>query len=308
MIVTKHMAQITPARKRVNKARPSEKPVRYYMLRASRRWREFTSSKRMLPQLIIAGAPKCGTTALYRYLLSHPQVLAPSPPTYEIGYFSEQYKRELGWYRAWFPLRMTASWRSKLAGGRAIITCEHTPFYVMHPLVAARIAATLPNVKVVILLRNPVDRAFSHYQHEFRSGQETLSFRDAVAMEGQRTAGEVERLQSELDYRSAEYARHAYLDQGEYLPKVERFFKHLDRRNIMIIQSERLFLRAQEVFDEVIEFLRLDPFTLSNVKPVNAGAYSPLGQADPELAHRLRDHFRPHNESLYSFLGTDFGW
>lgn len=302
------MAQAANTRERSDKARAAYNAARYYKLRLSRRWREFTSNKRMLPRLIIAGAPKCGTTALYQYLLSHPQVLAPSPTTYEVGYFSEHYKHELDWYRAWFPLSATASWRSKRIGGKEIITCEHTPFYVMHPLVAERIAATLPSVKIVILLRNPVDRAFSHYQHEFRSGQETLSFRDAVAMEGQRTAGEIARLRSELDYRSAEYARHAYLDQGEYLPKVERFFNHLDRRNIMVIQSERLFLRAQKAFDEVIEFLRLDPFTLSNIKPVNAGAYSRLDQADPEFAHRLRDHFRPHNESLYSFLGTDFDW
>jgi len=115
-------------------------------------------------------------------------------------------------------------------------------------------------------------------------------------------------LQSELDYRSAEYARHAYLDQGEYLPKVRRFFDHLDRRNIMIVQSERLFLRAQEVFDEVVEFLHLDRFKLSAVRPVNAGSYTPLDKIDPELAQQLREHFQPHNESLYSYLGTDFGW
>lgn len=304
-IAAKQMTQATNIRKHVNNAR---KATRYYMLRVSREWRELTSSKRMLPQFIVAGAPKCGTTALYQYLLSHPQVLAPVPSSYEVGYFSEEYRRDLNWYRAWFPLSMTAAWRSKHAGGKAVVTCEHTPFYVMHPLAAERIAVTLPGVKIIILLRNPVDRAFSHYQHEFRSGQEPLSFREAIAMESQRTAGEVARMQSELDYLSPEYGRHAYVDQGEYLPKIERFFNQIDHNDIMIVQSERLFLQTQEVFDEVVEFLHLDPFKLKNVKPVNAGAYKPLDKTDPELAHELRNHFQSHNESLYSYLGTDFGW
>lgn len=302
------MAQTTNTRKHVDRAQHTYNATRYYTLRLSRRWRELTSSKRMLPQFIIAGAPKCGTTALYRYLLSHPQVLAPSPPSYEIGYFSEHYKHELDWYRAWFPLGTTASWRSRHAGGKAIVTCEHTPFYVMHPLAAERIAATLPGAKVIILLRNPVDRAFSHYQHEFRCRQESLGFREAVAMEDQRTAGEVARMQSELGYRSPEYARHAYLNQGEYRTKVERFFNQLGHDNIMIVQSERLFLQTQEVFDEVVDFLRLDPFRLNGVKPFNAGSYASLGNVDPELAHELRNHFQSHNESLYSYLGIDFGW
>lgn len=307
-IVANHMVHTTTRRKAVSQAKRPNKSVRYYLLRASRRWRELTASKRMLPQFIIAGAPKCGTTALYRYLLSHPQVLAPFPPSYEIGYFSEYYKHELDWYRARFPLNATASRRSRRAGGKAIVTCEHTPFYVMHPLAAERIAATLPDVKIIILLRNPVDRAFSHYQHEFRSGAETLSFREAVAMEDQRIAGEVVRMQSDPDYHSPEYVRHAYLHQGEYRSKVERFFNHLDPANVKIIQSERLFFRTQEVFDEVVDFLHLDPRRLDGIKPVNAGSYAPLDKEDPELAHQLRDHFRSHNQALYSYLGTDFGW
>ena len=302
------MEQIKNARKPVNKTQPFAKAARYYMLRASRRWREFTASKRMLPQFIIAGAPKCGTTALYRYLLSHPQVLAPSPPSYEIGYFSDYYDHELNWYRARFPLKTAASWRSKRAGGKTIVTCEHTPFYVMHPLAAERMAATLPGAKIIILLRNPVDRAFSHYQHEFRSGQETLSFREAVAMENQRITGEVARMQSEPGYRSPTYVRHAYLNQGEYKSKVERFFNHMSHDNIMVVQSERLFSRTQEILNEVVDFLHLDRFKLDGVRPFNAGSYPPLDKADPELAHDLRNRFRPHNESLYAYLGTDFGW
>lgn len=304
----RHMAQAANTPERSSRGHQVYHAAHYYKLRLSRRWREWTSSNRMLPQFIIAGAPKCGTTALYRYLLTHPQVLPPTPPSYEVGYFSEHYNHDLDWYRAWFPLKATASWRSRRVGGKPVVTCEHTPFYIMHPLAAERISAALPDVKIILLLRNPVDRAFSHYQHEFRSGQETLGFREAIAMEKKRTVGELARLRSEPDYRGPAYARHAYLDQSEYRTKVERFFRHLDRNNIMIIQSEKLFSRTQDVFDQVVEFLGLDHFRLAAVKPFNSGSYAPLDEADPELADRLRNHFRPHNESLYSYLGTDFGW
>lgn len=262
----------------------------------------------MLPSFIIAGAPKCGTTALHWYLLSHPQILAHSPPGWEIGYFSRSYKHGLDWYRAWFPFKITASLRSQSIGNKAVITGEHTPFYVMHPRVAERIAASLPDIKIIILLRNPVDRAYSHYQHEFRSGHESLSFRDAVAKEAVRTADEIARMQSEPDYQSTEYTRHAYIDQGEYLAKVKRFFNHLRKDNIMIIKSERLFSQTQQVFDEVLDFLRVDPFQLERIKPINAGSYPTLAEADPDFARELREHFGPHNASLYSYLGTDFGW
>lgn len=281
--------------------------VRYYKQRVPRLWREMTAGSRMLPSFIIAGAPKCGTTALHWYLLSHPQVLAHSPPGWEIGYFSGSYGRGLDWYRAWFPSNIYTALKSKYTG-KDIVTGEHTPFYVMHPLAAERIAATLPRAKIIILLRNPVDRAYSHYQHEFRSGHETLSFRDAIASEAVRTTNESARMQYDPDYQSTEYTRHAYLGQGEYLAKLKPFFNHLCSKNIMIVNSDRFFAQTQQVYDDVVTFLGLDRFILKQIKPINAGSYPPLSEADPELARELRKHFEPHNESLYSYLGVNFGW
>lgn len=279
--------------------------ARYYRQRALRRWRQATARMRMLPRFIVAGAPKCGTTALYFYLLSHPQVAGPSQN--EMGFFSQNYEHGLDWYRSHFPIKMVTSWRARYSG-KEIITGEHTPAYVMHPLAAQRMADTLPDVRLIILLRDPVERAYSHYQHEFRCGHENLCFRDAIAMEPQRTAQELDRMRSELGYRGPEYVRHAYLDQGKYRPKLEQFFRHFDRSQIMIIKSENLFEQTQDVLDEVLDFLCLDPFKLKNVERVNSGEYMPLREADPSLESALREHFAPSNESLYSLLGINFGW
>jgi hypothetical protein len=192
--------------------------------------------------------------------------------------------------------------------GTGVITGEHTPAYAIHPLAAERIAATLPHVRVIVLLRDPVDRAYSHYQHEFRCNHENLGFRDALAAEPGRTALEVDRMRSEPGYRSAEYVRHAYLDQGIYRPILERFFRHFDRSRVMVIKSERLFADAQSVYDEVLAFLSLNPFRLSNFDKVNSGAYLPLRDEDPVLDRKLRAYFRSLNRSLHSLLGEDFAW
>ncbi|MGH8114780.1 MAG: sulfotransferase family protein [Rhodanobacteraceae bacterium] len=282
--------------------------ARYYVRRARRRWREYTATRRMLPDFIIAGAPKCGTTAIYWYLLSHPQIIAPSPPGFEVAYFDEHYRHGLDFYRASFPFVTTVRRRSKRLGGATVITGEHTPAYLTHPLAATRIAQALPDVRIIILLRDPVDRAYSCYQHQLRCGQETLGFREALAAEKQRITGEVERLRSQLDYLSIEYGRHAYVDHGEYLPKVERFFNCIDHDRIMVIKSENLFAHTQRTLDDVTDFLHLEPFKVGDVKPINAGSYDSLDEADPELANKLREHFKPHNEALYSYLDMDFGW
>lgn len=281
------------------------KLTHYYSQRLIFRWREATASLRMLPHFIVAGAPKCGTTALFYYLLSHPQVAPPSKK--EIGFFSENYGRGLGWYRSHFPTRITKSWREKYSG-KGLITGEHTPSYMLHPLAAKRIADTVPYIRLIILLRDPVDRAYSHYQHEFRTGHETLDFRDALKAEPQRTAREIDRMRSEPGYRSPEYVRHAYLDQGKYQPKLQSIFRYFDRNQVMIIKSETLFERTQNLFDGVLAFLSLDPFLLPNIERVNSGEYQPLHAIDPALDGELREYFRQSNESLYSLLGVDYGW
>jgi hypothetical protein len=283
----------------------SQKLARYYVRRLKRRWHEATAPARMLPHFIVAGVPKCGTTALYRYLLAHPEVAAPTKN--EIGFFSDKYGSGLNWYRAHFRWRAMNS-RGADYSGAGIITGEHTPAYAIHPLAAERIAATLPHVRIIILLRDPVDRAYSHYQHEFRCGHESLEFRAALTAEPERIASETDRIRTQAGYRSSEYVRHAYLDQGKYRPMLERFFHFVDRSRVMVIKSERLFGDAQGVYDEVLSFLSLSPFRLSHFEQVNSGSYLPLRETDPAIDSELREYFRPLNKLLHPILGDGFEW
>src|SRR5436189_26280 len=124
---------------------------------------------RPLPDFLILGAQKAGTTALYAYLRWHPQVTGPSFK--EVSFFDRHYARGERWYRAHLPVR------------RRAVVGEASPSYLFHPLAPERVARMLPEARLIALLRNPVDRAFSHYQHEVALGREQLSFEDALAGE-----------------------------------------------------------------------------------------------------------------------------
>jgi hypothetical protein len=133
-----------------------------------------TSSRRMLPGFVLAGAQRCGTTSLFRALLDHPAIVQPVHHK-GVNYFDVNYAEGWAWYQAHFPVRSMASMRTRHAGEDAV-TFDASGYYIYHPHAAARIAQDLPDAKVLVMLRDPVERAFSAYRHEFARGYETESF------------------------------------------------------------------------------------------------------------------------------------
>ncbi len=130
---------------------------------------------------------RSGTTSLYRYLGEHPQVLRPW--TKELHYFDRLFSRGTVWYRANFPTVPAMLWHKLAHGGKAL-TYEATPAYLIYPAAARRIARTLPRAKLIALLRNPVDRAYSHYHLNVRSKLEHHSFEQAIKREPKWLDGE----------------------------------------------------------------------------------------------------------------------
>ena len=150
-------------------------------------YRRMSSGVRPLPDFLVIGAARSGTTSLYRYLERHPAIAAASMK--EIHYFSIDHWRGVEWYRAHFPTAMTrkiVTWR----GDARCQTGEATPYYLFHPLAPERIADALPDIRLVILLRNPIDRAFSHYLHEVALGIEELPFERAIDEEPRAILGD----------------------------------------------------------------------------------------------------------------------
>jgi hypothetical protein len=253
--------------------------------------RRVTASRRRLPDFIVIGAQRCGTTSLYEYLTEHPAILPASRK--EVHYFDVHYDRGSEWYRTHFPL-----------AGDGSMTGEATPYYLAHPLVPLRVRALLPEVRLVVMLRDPVERAVSHYHHEVSTGDETLPLETALAVEGKRLDGEEDRLRSRTLYRSNAHQHFGYVARGHYAEQLERWFALFPREQILVLNSNALFADPPGHMRRVFDFLGLPDRELPAYRIHNSRSY----ELDAALRNRLAAAFVPSNQRLYALLGEDFGW
>ena len=281
-----------PARRPPTLLEPMKAPLR--RLRSD--YRTLTAPLRGFPSVLLIGAQRSGTTSLFNYLVRHPDVLPPLGK--EIHFFDLHYARGVRWYRGRFPFAY------RLRGGA--MTLDASPYYLLHPLAAERAARLLPRVKLVAVLRNPVERAFSHYQHEVRDGRETLSFAEAIAQEPARTAGEEERLRRDPDYYSYNHHRYTYTRRGLYLEQLRQWEARFGRERLLVLQSEALFRDPAAVVGRVQAFLGLRPHRSGGYKAFYQGSYDREIPAD--LRRQLVAYFEPHNRELYRWLGEEFDW
>ena len=261
--------------------------------RAREEFRIRTAPLRKLPGFVVIGAQKAGTSTLYNLLIRHPQV--GEAERKEIHYFDTGYERGVRWYRSRFPF--------KKAGRR--MTGEASPYYLYHPHAPRRMRSLLPEARLIALLRNPVDRAYSHYQHNRRHGREPLPFQEAIAREPERLEGELERMIGDPSYYSFAHQHYSYLDRGGYHEQLERFTEYFSREKMLVLKSERFFQDTAEVWREVLDFLDLDPSPVPDGRTYNAGSYSDL---DSQMRHSLMEHFQPGIHRLARSWGGQFEW
>jgi hypothetical protein len=261
-----------------------------------------TSSVRPLPDFLVIGAQKAGTTALYAYLRWHPGISGPSWK--EASFFDRHYWRGEAWYRGHFPnpVRM---WRAERTNGRPLVVGEASPGYLFHPLAPDRVRRLVPDARLIALLRDPVDRAYSHYQHEVALGHETLSFDDALDSEEERLRGEVERMTADASYFSHAWWNFTYLARGRYAEQLERWLAVFPREQLLIVPSADLQARPAETYGEILEFVGVEPHHLASYPRLFHRDYPPL---PAESRDRLRAYYAEPNRRLYELLGRDFGW
>lgn len=263
--------------------------------------RPATEGPRALPDFIIVGAQKSGTTSLYKYLGQHPQVLKAARK--EVHFFDENFDRSVRWYRSHFPSQRELKQRADKLG-KSVITGEASPYYIFHPHAVRRLAELLPDTKLIVLLRDPVARAFSHYQHQLRKARERLSFKAAIQREADRLRGERDRMLEDEHYNSYTYRHFSYLARGVYADQIEKLYRYVSRDQVLVLRSESLFDHTQALYDKTTSFLGLDRVALNEAKTFNTGRYSP----DIPDAEALRAHYMPHNRRLYEVLGIDSWW
>ena len=213
---------------------------------AGRRLADLVADERALPAFLILGAQRGGTTSLFRWLAQHPQVARPLEK--EVQFFTLEWSRGLDWYRRHFPPATEGQ-----------VTFEASPYYLYHPLAPGRVAAVLPAAKLVAVLREPVARSRSHFEHNRRLGLEDLSFPEAIAAEPARLAGEERRLLADPSAVSHGHRHHSYLDRGRYHRQLARWDAACPGR-LLVLESEHLFRHPHDAFQRLLAFLELDPW------------------------------------------------
>ena len=250
---------------------------------------DWSPQKKSGPDFIIAGASKCGTSSIYYYLSRHPQILLPHKK--EIDFYWQHYERGIDWYLAHFP---------SISDRSDYLTGEATPNYLRFPQVAQRIKDTFPQTKIILLLRNPVDRAISWHYHKLNSGLTDVDLATAIATEIKRLA-----TVSESEITNTGYYNPDNIMSSLYYYKIKPWIETLGRQNFLILKSEDFYLNPIDNMQRVFEFLDLPSCTLENYPKVNAGSYNKI---DPQIKATLSNYFAPYNKQLENYLGINFGW
>jgi len=267
-----------------------------------------SASVRALPDVPIIGAQRGGTSSLYKYLGRHPDVV--SSLRKETEYFSRNYSRGEAWYRAHFPLKVRRQLH-RLTSGRPPVAFEATPDYLLDPRAAARAARLIPEAKLIVLLRDPVARAFSHHQHMTRLGLETLPFQMAIAQEEARIGEARERIIADESFVSAEFLHYSYLERGRYAEQLQPWFDSFGRDRILVIKSEDFYVDPASSLDAILEFIGLAPWrpaTFANYSYSLAEGRPTQLDMDASTRSVLEAHFAQPNAMLYTLLGRDMGW
>ena len=261
-----------------------------------------SGAPREAPDFIVIGSTRCGSTSIYHYLSAHP-CIAPAVRK-EIHFFDNHYRKGAAWYRSQFP---------SLAFGRTVrafrrrefATGESTPYYLFHPLAARRIAETAPSVKLIALLRDPVERAWGDYNNKVARGFETRSFEDALALEAERVRGEEERLLADDGYYSFAHQHFTSRSTGIDADQLVRWLESFPREQLLVVRSEDLYADPIAVTRQVTDFLGLPDWLPRDTTVHHRRAKAPMKAG---TRRELTEFYRPHNARLAKLLGVDLGW
>jgi hypothetical protein len=278
------------------------RPLQQAVRRAYLGLGEATAGTRLLPSFLMIGVQRCGTTSLFRALLEHPQVRR-APFRKGVNYFDLNYYRGMRWYQGHFPVAEIARRRTARYGGP--VAFEASGYYLYHPFALERMARDLPDAKLVVMLRDPVERAFSAYKHEYARGFEHEGFERALELEDERLAGEIERMRENIRYESLAHRHHSYRHRGHYAEQLERAFGFFSPEQVHVIDSEAYFDQPAREYRRLVAFLGLHPHEPAGFRQVNA---RPSGPLPAKTRQMLSEYYAPHDERLAKLLGRPLRW
>lgn len=284
-------------RKALGKATALPQPVRDVYVWLNRNVGRLDPSPRVLPNFYVVGTQRGGTTSLFIYLLAHELVHGPRRAK-GVHFYDTNFDKSVSWYRANFPRRALLD-KQRAASGAEPAVGEGAPYYLFSPVIARRIHTVTPDARILVVLREPLDRAISHHNHEVKRGFETLSMEDAFAAEADRLAGEVDKIIADPSYVSKAHIHHAYLGRGQYAEQLERYFDLFGRDRVLVLDSAALKADPESTVRTATDFLGLPPIEGVDYPLYNQRDYDPV---DPEVRARYGPVFDASNERLRTLL------
>lgn len=269
--------------------------------------------QRPMPDFLVIGAKRGGTTSLYYDLLKIPQIVTLFPSakylpkaneTKGVHFFDTYYYKGERWYRSYMPSRRSRA-RAARRLGAPVIVGEASPYYMFHPLAAERAHAAAPDAKLIAILRDPVQRTYSHWKERRRSNAEPLPFEEALAAEQGRLAGEEERIVADPRYSSYAHEQQSYVEQSRYARGLQRWADLYGMENILVVASEEYYADQSGTIALIAKFLGVDAGRVAAGERRNAAGGEPLPQ---DVQARLSAEFAADNAELERMIGRPLPW
>lgn len=222
-----------------------------------------------LPHFLVLGTQKGGTTSLQRIMENHLGLFMPECK--EVQYFTLNNDKPVSWYADHYK---NAGWKQKRG--------DITPFYLFHPKAAERIYKVIPKAKLIVLLRDPVDRTISQYFHAKRLGFETLTLSEALDAEEKRLT----------EGGSFSFQKHSYVARSRYLEQLDRYESLFAKDKILVIKSEDLFYKSNQTWELIQRFLEIERIPLPMKLPKENSGKGEAGEINTQIRNRLEKEFK----------------
>ena len=275
-----------------------------------------TTPWRPEPDFLLIGAKRAGTTSLYYALLEHPGVVPLFPPAHRllpkanhtkgVHYFDTGHRRSARWYRSHLPSTRARARAAAAAGGVAVAG-EASPYYLWHPAAPSRAAGLLRGTRLLVMLRDPVERTWSHWKEQTRNGVETLGFDEALAAEPARTGGAAARLLADGRVVSHAHEQQSYAGQSRYEVGLERWLAHWPRERLHVVLSEEYYADPARELTHAWDFLGLVDHPDSG-EPERRNAAPRDDGMDPDVRAALVERFAPTRAYVADLLGRPVPW